>query len=56
MIIDLSSIGKTPFVRRCARCKFSIAYKAIIISDFGFKIFNYKEFLYRIQFWSNEYK
>ena len=56
MIIASSSIGKTLFIQRYARGHFSNAYKATIILEFGFKIFNYKECLYRIQFWSNEYK
>ena len=51
MIIGSSGAGKTSFVQRWTKGDFSNIYKATIISDFGFKIFNYKENLYRIQLW-----
>ena len=51
MIIGSSGGGKTSFVQRWTKGEFSNDYKATIISDFGFKIFNYKNILYRIQLW-----
>ena len=51
MIIGSSGGGKTSFVQRWTKGEFSEDYKATIISDFGFKIFNYKDTLYRIQLW-----
>ena len=51
MIIGSSGGGKTSFVQRWTKGEFSNDYKATIISDFGFKIFNYKNNLYRIQLW-----
>ena len=51
MIIGSSGVGKTSFVQRWTNGKFCNDYKATIISDFGFKIYNYKEELYRIQLW-----
>ncbi len=51
MIIGSSGAGKTSFVQRWTKGSFSKDYKATIISDFGFKIYNYKDMLYRIQLW-----
>ena len=51
MIIGSSGAGKTSFVQRWTKGAFSNDYKATIISDFGFKIFSYKDILYRIQLW-----
>ena len=51
MIIGSSGAGKTSFVQRWTKGEFSNDYKATIISDFGFKIYNYKDSLYRIQLW-----
>ena len=51
MIIGSSGAGKTSFVQRWTKGEFSNDYKATIISDFGFKIFSYKDILYRIQLW-----
>ena len=51
MIIGSSGVGKTSFVQRWTNGKFSNDYKATIISDFGFKIYEYKNELYRIQLW-----
>ena len=51
MIIGSSGAGKTSFVQRWTKGEFTNTYKATIISDFGFKIYNYKDNLYRIQLW-----
>ena len=51
MIIGSSGVGKTSFVQRWTNGKFSNDYKATIISDFGFKIYDYNNELYRIQLW-----
>ena len=51
MIIGSSGVGKTSFVHRWTKGVFSYDYKATIISDLGFKIYNYKDNFYRIQLW-----
>ena len=51
MIIGSSGVGKTSFVHRWTKGVFSNDYKATVISDLGFKIYNYKDNLYRIQLW-----
>jgi small GTP-binding protein len=51
MIIGSSGSGKTSFVQRWTKNRFSNDYKATVISDFGFKIFRYNNNLYRIQLW-----
>ena len=51
MIIGSSGAGKTSFVQRWTKAQFSDNYKATIISDFGFKIINYNNELYRITLW-----
>ena len=51
MIIGSSGAGKTSFVQRWTKGQFISNYKATIISDFGYKIYSYKNVLYRIQLW-----
>ncbi len=51
MIIGSSGSGKTSFVERWTKNRFSKDYKATVISDFGFKIYKYNDNLYRIQLW-----
>ena len=51
MIIGSSGAGKTSFVQRWTKGQFTNDYKATIISDFGYKIYSYKNVLYRIQLW-----
>ena len=51
MIIGSSGAGKTSFVQRWTKGKFSEDYKATIISDFGAKTYYYNENYYRIQLW-----
>ena len=51
MIIGSSGAGKTSFVQRWTKGEYSDDYKPTIISDFGFKIYGYKETLFRVQLW-----
>ena len=51
IVIGNSSTNKTQFVNRWTKNIFSDTYKATIVSEFGFKIFEYGEELYRIQLW-----
>jgi len=51
MIIGSSGVGKTSFVQRYTKGVFSNDYKATVISDFGFKIYNYNEDIYRVGLW-----
>ena len=51
IIIGSSGTDKTQFVNRWTKNIFSDTYKATIVSEFGFKIFEYGENLYRIQLW-----
>jgi small GTP-binding protein len=43
--------GKTSFVNKWTKNIFSDTYKATIVSEFGFKIFEQDGRLYRIQLW-----
>ena len=51
IVIGSSGTDKTQFVNRWTKNIFSDTYKATIVSEFGFKIFEYGENLYRIQLW-----
>ena len=51
IVIGPSGSGKTSFVNKWTKNIFSETYKPTIISEFGFKIYKYKNFLYRIQMW-----
>ena len=52
-IIDVgnSGTGKTNFVTKWTKNIFSEIYKATIVSEFGFKIYEKDGKLYRIQLW-----
>ena len=46
-----SGTGKTSLVNKWTKNIFSEVYKATIVSEFGFKIFEKEGKLYRIQLW-----
>ena len=51
IIIGNSDTNKTAFVNKYTKNNFNDAYKATIVSEFGFKIFEYGDNLYRVQLW-----
>ena len=51
IVIGSSGTGKSSFVNKWTKNIFSDTYKATIVSEFGFKIFEDNEKLYRIQLW-----
>ena len=51
IVIGASGTGKTSLVNKWTKNLFSEAYKATIVSEFGFKIFEKDGKLYRIQLW-----
>ena len=51
IVIGNSGTGKTSFVNKWTKNIFSDTYKAPIVSEFGFKIFEKDGKLYRIQLW-----
>jgi len=51
IVIGTSGTGKTSFVNKWTKNIFSDTYKATIVSEFGFKIFEDQGKLYRIQLW-----
>ena len=51
IVIGKSGTGKTSFVNKWTKNIFSDTYKATIVSEFGFKIFEQDGKLYRIQLW-----
>ena len=51
LVIGSSGVGKTSFVQRWTKGHFTENHSPTIVSEFGFKIFEYKEKKYRIQLW-----
>lgn len=51
IVIGTSGTGKTSFVNKWTKNSFNENYKATIVSEFGFKIFENEGKLYRIQLW-----
>ena len=51
IVIGKSGTGKTSFVNKWTKNIFSDSYKATIVSEYGFKIFEYKGKYYRVQLW-----
>lgn len=51
IVIGQSGVGKTCYVNKWTKGTFSESYKATIVSEFGFKIFEDNNQLYRIQLW-----
>ena len=51
IVIGTSGCDKAQFVNKWTKNTFNDMYKATIVSEFGFKIFEYGDDLYRIQLW-----
>jgi Ras-related protein Rab-7A len=51
IVVGNSGTGKTSFVNKWTKNNFSDVYKATIVSEFGYKIFEHDGKLYRIQLW-----
>jgi small GTP-binding protein len=51
VVIGNSGTGKTSFVNKWTKNIFSESYKATIVSEFGYKIFEHEGIFYRIQLW-----
>ena len=51
ILIGESGTGKTSFVNKWTKNTFEEKYKATIVSEFGFKVFENEGKLYRIQLW-----
>ena len=51
IVIGSSGTGKTSFVNKWTKNTFDENYKATIVSEFGFKVFEFDGKLYRIQLW-----
>lgn len=51
VVIGNAGTGKISFVNKWTKNAFSDNYKATIISEFGYKIFELNGKLYRIQLW-----
>ena len=51
IVIGNSGTGKTSFVNKWTKGTFSEFYKATIVSEFAYKIFEHNKKFYRIQLW-----
>ena len=51
IVVGNSNTGKTSFVNKWTKNAFSEHYKATIVSEFGYKIYEFKGKFYRIQLW-----
>ena len=51
IVIGCSGAGKTSFVNRWIKGEFEHTYKPTIVSEFQYKIIEYKGKYYKIQFW-----
>jgi small GTP-binding protein len=51
IVIGKSGSGKTSFVNKWTKNIFSEDYKATIVSEYGFKIYEHEGKYYRIQLW-----
>ena len=51
VVVSNSGTGKTSFCTRWVKEIFSDIYKATVMSDFSYKIYQYKGNYYKIQFW-----
>ena len=51
IVIGSSNAGKTSFVNKWTKNIFQEDYKATVVSEFGFKVFEHEGKLYRIQIW-----
>lgn len=51
IVVGNAGTGKTSFVNRWTKNVFNETYKATIVSEFGYKILNINDVIYRIQLW-----
>ena len=51
IVVGNSGTGKTSFVNKWIKNTFDENYKATIVSEFSYKIFDYKDKSYKIQLW-----
>ena len=51
LVIGSSGTGKTSFIQRWTKNEFLEDHRPSIVSEFAFKLFEYKEKQYRIQLW-----
>lgn len=51
IVIGNSGTGKTSFVNKWTKGTFTDFYKATIVSEFSYKIFEHNQKFYRIQLW-----
>jgi small GTP-binding protein len=51
IVVGNSGTGKTSFCNRWMKDTFTNDYKATVLSDFSYKIYEYKGNYYKIQFW-----
>jgi small GTP-binding protein len=51
IVVGNAGTGKTSFVNRWTKNVFNERYKATIVSEFGYKILNINDVIYRIQLW-----
>ena len=51
IVVGSSGTGKTSYVNKWTKNIFQDEYKATIVSEFGFKVFEQEGKLYRIQLW-----
>ena len=51
IVVGASGTGKTSYVNKWTKNIFLEEYKATIVSEFGFKVFEHEGKLYRIQLW-----
>ncbi len=51
IVIGSSGTGKTSYVNKWTKNIFDDKYRATIVSEFGFKVFEHEGKLYRIQLW-----
>lgn len=51
IVVGNSGTGKTSFVNKWTKNTFDIVYKATIVSEFSYKISEFKGKFYKIQLW-----
>lgn len=51
LVIGCSGVGKTCFVNRWTKDEYKDTHKPTIVSEFGFRVMEYKKRKYRIQLW-----
>ncbi len=51
IVVGNANTGKTSFVNKWTKNQFHETYKATIVSEFGYKVFEFNDKVYRIQIW-----